>query len=427
MKKCIKYIFVVAILTTSMNVLSQTTIVTFKPDATIGKDALIKRTVIGNTTALPIDNYGDSPEMAMVYVQNPQNPYIPLITFNNVRSLIKFEELNSIPQNAVITNAVLKFYGVPNSTTFPQGNYPVCNIKCLTNNDVWLQRITGSWDENNVKWENQPSSTTTDRVKISHSTLQWNYNGIITSSLNVAPQLINMLNLMRNNNDNNGFLMILDNESAERSILFASSDHSNSALWPELTVTYEVIDCDFTTCVSSTDQNLYTFSAENTNGNHAWELYNENWDLISTFTSSSFDYTFSSGVYSVVHNVSTNYQSCSSYITLCIDPSQQNVATKSKKDELPEVIPTSVIIGNSIKVYPNPSFDKWNVTLNSVNTENVDIIVTDCVGKTVYCDKINLSKGDNNFTIDGSSFSKGIYLIKIKGETTNFTQKLSKN
>lgn len=427
MKKYIKYMFIVALLTTTINVFSQTTTVTFKPNATIGKDAIIKRTVIGNLSGIPIDNYGDSPEMAMVYVQNPQNPYMPQISFNNVRSLIKFEELNSIPQNAVITNAVLKFYGVPNSTTFPQGNYPVCNIKCLTNNDVWLQRITSSWDENNVKWDNQPSSTTTDRVKISHSTLQWTYNKIINSSLSVDPQLINMLNLMRNNGNNNGFLMILDNESAERSMLFASSDHSNPTLWPELTITYEVIDCEFKTCVSTTDQNLYTFSAVNTNGNHTWEVYNENGVLLHTSTSSSFSYPLSSGTYDVSHYVYTNYQSCSFSKTFCVVQSQQAVPTKNKKDEISEVISTNITNGNSIKVYPNPTSDKWNIDLFSDNAENVDIIVSDCVGKIIYNDKINLSKGDNNFTIDGSSFSKGIYLIKIKGETTNFTQKLSKN
>ncbi len=412
--------FVVALLTASINVFSQTT-VTFKPDASIGKDAVIRRLVVGNNE-LSLNNAGELPEMAMRYTYNLKN------TYNNARSLIKFEQLASIPQNSLITNAVLKFYGVLSSTNFPQGNYPVCEDRCLINNDIWLQRITSSWDESTVTWINQPSSTTTDRVKIYQSSSQWNYNATITSSLNVAPQLVNMLNLMMNNSDNNGFMMVLANESAERSMLFASSDNTNPALRPELTVTYEpIIDCEFTVCASSTDQNLYTFSALNTNGNHTWQVYNENGDLLHTSTSSSFSYPFSSGTYDVNHYVYTNYQSCNKQITLCIDPSQQNVPTKSKKDEISEVLPTNITNGNSIKVYPNPSFDKWNVTLNSVNTENVEIIVTDCVGKTVYSDKINLSKGDNNFTIDGTSFSKGIYVIKIKGETTNFTQKLSKN
>lgn len=419
MKKYMKYMLVVAMLTTSINVFSQTTTVTFKPNATVGKDAVLIKETNGRSNRYDNTNYGNYPELSMLSWTDVGSSY----TLAN-RSLIKFTQLNSIPSNAFVVGATLKLYGVPNSTNFPHGNtsVPSGNASCI-------QRVISNWDENTVTWNTQPTATGTGQINIPSSTSQWNFN-----YTNNSTELINMVqNMVSNPNSNYGFMIRLqgqdDDVASTRSMLFASSDHSNSALWPTLIVTYEpTINCEFTTCVSTTDQDLYTFSAVNTFGDHNWIISDGNGNQIYSSNSSSFSYTLPAGNYSVDHYVTTDYQSCSSYNYFCVDQSQQ-AAAKSKKEGISDATntPLEITKSNTIKVYPNPSSDDWNVTLTSENAESVDVIITDCSGKIVSNDKKNLTKGDNSFIVQGDKLPKGIYVLEIKGETTNFTQKLSKN
>ena len=424
MKKYIKYMFVVAMLTTSINVFSQTTTVTFKPNATIGQDAVIQtkpNTNYANT------NYNNLPELIMLSWSDKKTADI-----HNARTLIKFTQLSSIPTNARILSATLKLYGVSSSINVTQGNSSYPNT-IYGSNDLLVQKVNDYWNENIVDWNNQPQTIATNQFTIPASNSQWNWNYFYTSTLTNSPELVNMVQSMVSNN-NQGFMIKTAWEVsnpmyyAAFSMLFASSDNSNSALWPELIVTYEIIDCDFTTCVSTTDQNLYTFSAVNTYGNHTWKIYDVNGNQIYSSNLSSFNYTFAAGSYSVEHKVSTDNQLCTSYIGLCVDQSQL-LKSKQKENSIINDENTQIDIKatNSIKVYPNPSSDDWNVTLTSENAESVDVIISDCGGKIVSTYKKNLTKGDNSFVLEGSKLPKGIYVLAIKGGTTNFTQKLSKN
>lgn len=70
----------------------------------------------------------------------------------------------------------------------------------------------------------------------------------------------------------------------------------------------------------------------------------------------------------------------------------------------------------TFSVYPNPSNGLFNIT----TSETVKISIVDITGKTVY----QASSLEDKTTVDLSSLQSGIYLMKVKGETINKTEKL---
>ncbi len=71
---------------------------------------------------------------------------------------------------------------------------------------------------------------------------------------------------------------------------------------------------------------------------------------------------------------------------------------------------------NSVRIYPNPTTD-----VITIEVENAEIEIIDVNGKSILSSSV-LEKG----TIDLSPLSKGIYMLKIKGTTTNKTVRIEK-
>src|SRR6185503_16267194 len=113
------------------------------------------------------------------------------------RSVFKFD-LSCIPSNAVIQNASLSLYYAT------QNGFGNQLQESLTNsNESVLQRITSSWSENTVTWNNQPSITTTDETILPQSTSgTQDY-----TNLDVTAMVQQMLATV-----NDGFLLKLTNE-----------------------------------------------------------------------------------------------------------------------------------------------------------------------------------------------------------------------
>lgn len=70
----------------------------------------------------------------------------------------------------------------------------------------------------------------------------------------------------------------------------------------------------------------------------------------------------------------------------------------------------------TFSVYPNPSNGVFNIS----TSETVKVSIVDITGKTVY----QASSLEDKTTVDLSSLQSGIYLMKVKGETINKTEKL---
>jgi gliding motility-associated-like protein len=201
--------------------LSAHTVVTFQPDSVCGKDALV-------SSLWPNNNSGMSPDFiacAWTYQGNP----------SNVRALINFD-FATIPPGATIISATLELFHYPSPYNTGHSNMSGPAI-------CYLERIVTPWTENSVTWNTQPATTTINALTLPAPTSNTqNY------SINVISLVIDMLADPANSH---GFMLRLQNESYYRSLLFASSDMSNSALHPKLTIMYDLDIAPLAGCYSN--------------------------------------------------------------------------------------------------------------------------------------------------------------------------------
>ena len=381
-------------------VFSQTTVI-FKPNATVGKDAFIS-----TQDASP---RGTEPQM-----------YMATWTWEGIpqtyRSLIKFDQLATIPTEAIITDVKLVLYGVPNSTIMRNGNnvYPGSTLNDFSNS-VLVQRVINNWDENQVTWSNQPQTTELNQVIIPSSTSKWNWNYTIDNTNELRTIIQDMVS---NPNSNNGFMLRLAEESIYRGMLFASRDNADSTRWPELQVTYlynDTCNSNFSYSMpNALDPTTLTFNANIDAGQHIWRYGSQ-----SLSTASSFTHTFTptNECKELTHEVISSNGNCSTSINLYICNTNQDTTSIEEVNSMSNA---------EIIISPNPSKDFWNVSINSKEKLRAEIIIRDALGKVVLMDEKNIYIGENNIPINGKNFNKGIYIIEIKGKGINYSQKLIK-
>lgn len=64
----------------------------------------------------------------------------------------------------------------------------------------------------------------------------------------------------------------------------------------------------------------------------------------------------------------------------------------------------------------NPVKDIMNVLVNSSYNQNMNVQITDMLGRNVYSERRKLDKGDNTFHIDVSALRSGIYILSAEPE-----------
>jgi hypothetical protein len=204
------FIFSISIISISKTLNAAT--LTLKPDANTGKDAYLDQ----NT---PTTNYGFHPEISSTSWNCSPNC--------NVRSVFQFD-LSSIPTGSFITSATISLFAAPTPLTSLPGGNPMFGA-----NQSIIQRVTSSWNENTVTWNNVPATTTQNQVTLAQS-----------SSSNQSYLNINVKNLLQDMVNNPlasfGFMIKLTNETPLACMIFASSDASNSSLRPEITIQYQL-------------------------------------------------------------------------------------------------------------------------------------------------------------------------------------------
>jgi len=94
------------------------------------------------------------------------------------------------------------------------------------------------------------------------------------------------------------------------------------------------------------------------------------------------------------------------------------------KEDLDNIFRIADEINNGIIVQPNPAHDKTTVLFSSEKEASLRVYVRSISGKTVYSGSYNCSKGDNQFDIDLTGYSKGIYIISLEGTEMNKHQKI---
>lgn len=185
--------------------------VTLKPVAGAGKDAAV-------TTQVPTANYGTLVDIEAI-------TWTCQSVLCNGRSLLEYD-LSFIPTGSVINSATLYLYannnapnGIPGQPTYG------------TDNAGYIRRITQSWNENTVTWNNQPATTTMNQVTIPQSTS--------TSQDYVLDVTTLTQDMIDNPNSGFGFMFSEINEvNYYNSLIFCSSDIPDTSLSPALVITY---------------------------------------------------------------------------------------------------------------------------------------------------------------------------------------------
>jgi len=378
------YILLFAIVSYS-NVFGQTqTTVTFKPGPDIGHDAYIWTTgncMPNGDTQLPANrNFGNDPR-----IQSVAWTWSALGCFTGaIRSLLKFDELSTIPANAEIISAELKLYGVPSSTGWIGNScYPGSPYTSNCPNRTFIQRVTSAWEEQTVTWNTQPTTTTVNQITIPQTTSQYNWN-FTDNSANLVAMIQEMV---ANPASNFGFMIKLETENHYRSLMFASSNYSNSALWPELTVTYK--DCQTEPII-----------------------INETVILQDTIT---------------IHNTVVLHDTLTIYDTLILYDTVAIHDTIIIHDIV--YIQSPCLCGqynNVIKVYSNSTVNGWIVEITTEKEETIRVQLLDMTGQIIYSDTKILISGENSFVVTANSITAGEYKLLIMGKTINFSKTILK-
>lgn len=137
------------------------------------------------------------------------------------RSLIQFD-LSAIAKASDIDSAKLSLFYQGTSCITTEDHSTLSG-----SNEVQIQRITTSWDENTVTWNNQPTSTSQNEAKIPKTTSD-NQDFIAIDVTDLVKDMIT--------NNNYGFLFRLQNETKYRRLSFASGDNGDSTKWPVLEI-----------------------------------------------------------------------------------------------------------------------------------------------------------------------------------------------
>ncbi len=406
---------------------AQTT-VTFKPNAFVGKDACLWKfdndCIPRDTTETPANvNHGAEETLWMKdWTWNAIG-----CSGGTIRSLLCFTQLNSIPNNAIILNATLRLYGTDadRNTSFPGAP------SSYHDNTVIVQEVTSAWDENTVTWNTQPTTTTANQFTISPSTSEYNWDCTISN-----PNLVAMVQNMVSGN-NYGFMLRLQTEQHYRNMVFSSSDNPNSALWPELEITYSVCNAHFSYCLDNTGSFYHNFNFTPTlqNGSHIWTVDGV---VVSTSPSCSYPMKNKTNV-EICHTLITQYDTCECCVTLCkpilstlaIDeevdenmPAKQVSVPQGKIDLGDEVIPIEE--KEVLRAVPNPTKSKWEIVFQSIGDEMLPVEVYNIKGDKIYSKKHSFKTGDNTFEIDCSTWEKGVYVLKIQNNSKEYSIKIEK-
>lgn len=242
-----KQIFFICLLLSFYTANAQTVTIHLKPGAAKGED-------VGITTTYGCTPSGSSLPWEFVNSGSAEEMYYIDWTFYSLgcshgtgRCLLRFTDMDTIPPGhcLALSKAELNLFAVNSSTSwgtsyFSGSPYPLSN-------QGWVERVTGSWSESTVTWSTQPSVTTVNRVGIPNSTARWGWS----TTLDVTTLVKDILA----SGTNNGFRVSLQTEAIYRSVILASSDNTDSTLWPELILYFDtsvIASPDTSVCIGET-------------------------------------------------------------------------------------------------------------------------------------------------------------------------------
>jgi hypothetical protein len=169
------------------------------------------------TSLHPTLNYGQVEEFMSIEWTDSGVPY-------EARGLMKFD-VTAVPPGSTIVSAFLDMYADTTSTSSYPGQPMFGNTNASN-----LLKITAPWTKNTVTWNNQPATTTVNEVLLGQMRGDINYLRV-----DVAPFVQDWVNAPA---QNYGMLLDMISTASYNAMIFCSSDHPDSTLWPVLTVCY---------------------------------------------------------------------------------------------------------------------------------------------------------------------------------------------
>ncbi len=196
----------------TMTTHAQTTIV-LRPGPEAGKDAMVWDDPVYNKA---VRNYGSYTEM-LVHAWSDQGTAV------YARSYIAFD-LASV-QRTDLLSATLTLYNNPD------GTFDGKHQQLSGPNRAWIRRVITPWEEDKLTWHDQPAYTEHHQVLIPASV-----DGHQSYTIDVTELVRDMLTDFRDSSQ--GFVIILEEETPYRALVFATSDHQDAARHPQLELVF---------------------------------------------------------------------------------------------------------------------------------------------------------------------------------------------
>jgi Secretion system C-terminal sorting domain len=100
-------------------------------------------------------------------------------------------------------------------------------------------------------------------------------------------------------------------------------------------------------------------------------------------------------------------------------------------DLTPECLPNGVLELNgekfTVKVAPNPVSERLNISFESNETFDAQIVISDLTGRQMSVQNAATLRGPNNIDVDMSSLHSGIYFVQLRQfNRLLFTEKVVK-
>ncbi len=156
----------------------------------------------------------------------------------------------------------------------------------------------------------------------------------------------------------------------------------------------------------------------------------------SVVTDASGNYSFSNLPYGTyyVHPELINYVT-TNYTGITISAATPSMTTAGFKEHTISHTITPVPVGiasvssgvTGVTVFPNPVQGKLNIGYNIMQAEEAAIVITDVSGKEVYNTIMNFKPGTvgtGSLAIDVSALADGLYILKVKSVSINYTNKV---
>lgn len=343
---------------------------------------------------------------------------------DTLRGTIEFD-LSQLPEGAILDSAKLNLFYYSNPGYTKQEGENAC----------YIERVIQPWEESVVTWNNQPATTEVDRIMLPPSE---------SATSDYSIDVTNFTQFFIENPDSNfGLMFKMVEEMEYRGLTFASSDHKDETLWPELVLYYHADESNefkinFRQMNPHVGQNLYIRFVDQS---HLNEVHRD-----TILISANFDYTTDKLEEGTSYYVDffADLNNNSQY-----DPPPTDHAWRLEVDSTSAVDsvefihninftdiewPVSTSVGDeeinyTFKLeqnYPNPFNPTTSIEFSLPSNGEVQLTVYDTLGREVtFTEFGRMSAGLHSVEFDAAKLSSGVYFYKLNFKGQSLIKKMT--